>query len=356
MPQKYKKYKKNLTVKKLLPYTYDNVFITNAILCVKNLLSGGEIMKKTMCLIAVFVLVAAGLFAGGGAAKGGKTQVGFVSCNLNDPFQGYVLDAFKEFFADKPEFELLVQDAREDTVQQKDQVDNLISQGVKALVVVPVDTSAVQPITSAATQAKIPLVYVNRNPFGEGTPPANVYYVGSQEVIAGQLQGEAMGKLLNGQGAVCILMGILSNEGALKRTEGNEGVLKSKYPGIQVLAKEAGNWQRDQGLNITQNWITAYGSRLKGILANNDEMALGAIEALKTANRTDVIVMGVDAIPDGKAAVRNGTMSATVLQDAVGQGRGAAEAAYKALRGEKQDSVKWIPFVYIDKSNIAQYP
>jgi inositol transport system substrate-binding protein len=265
------------------------------------------------------------------------------------------MDAAKKFYVDKSDVELVLQDAQEDVIRQQDLVNTLISQGVKALIVVPVNTSAMEPIIKAAADAKVPLVFVNRNPFGEKTLPANVYYVGSQEIIAGQLQGEAMGKALGGKGAVAILMGKLDNEGAVKRTEGNEKVIAASYPGIKVLAKETGNWQRDQGMSLTENWLTAYGAQLKGILANNDEMALGAVEALKAAGRTDVVVMGVDAIPDAKTAVGNGSLAATVLQDAVGQGKGAAEVAYTVLTGGSKPAVTWVPFVLVNKDNLAQY-
>jgi inositol transport system substrate-binding protein len=311
-------------------------------------------MKKIVCLILAVLLIAGGLFAAGGQ-QSGKVLVGYVCNNFNDTFQGYVMDGFKAFFADKPDFALDFQDAQEDVIKQQDLVNNLISKGAKALVVVPVNTSAMAPITKAAQDAKIPLVYVNRNPFGEGAVPANVFYVGSQEIIAGQLQMEAMGKLLNNKGGVAILMGKLDNEGAILRTQGNEDTIKAKFPNIKVLAKETGNWQRDQAMSLTENWITTYGSNLNGILGNNDEMALGAIEALRAAGRTDVIVMGVDRIPDAITAVKNGSMTATVLQDAAGQGRGAAEASYKAIQGQAQPATTWIPFVLVDKSNIAQY-
>ncbi|MDR2021417.1 MAG: sugar ABC transporter substrate-binding protein [Treponema sp.] len=316
-------------------------------------------MKKALlcvvcCVLFAVLLSTASLFAAGGQ-QGGKTLIGYVCNNFNDTFQGYIMTEFRGYFADKPEFTLDFQDAQEDVVKQQDQVNNLISRGAKALVVVPVNTSAMAPITKAAQDAKIPLVYVNRNPFGEGSVPSNVFYVGSQEIIAGQLQMEAMGKVLGGSGGVAILMGKLDNEGAILRTQGNEDTIKAKFPNIRVLAKETGNWQRDQGMSLTENWITTYGSNLKGILGNNDEMALGAIEALKAAGRTDVVVMGVDRIPDAITAVKNGSMAATVLQDAAGQGRGAAEAAYKALKGQSQDSITWVPFVLIDKNNIAQY-
>lgn len=312
-------------------------------------------MKKTLVFIAALLLIAGMVFAGPGGQKGGKALVGYVCTNFNDTFQGYIMNEFKGYFAGRSEFTLEFQDAQEDVVKQQDQVNNLISKGAKALVVVPVNTSAMAPITKAAQDAKIPLVYVNRNPFGTANPPAGVFYVGSQEIVAGQLQAEEIGKLLNGQGGVCILMGKLDNEGAVLRTKGNEDTFASKYPGIKVLAKETGNWQRDQGMALTENWITAYGRNLKAILGNNDEMALGAAEALKKANRTDVIVMGVDAIPDARAAVGNGTLAATVLQDAAGQGRGAADAVVKALTSQKQDPINWVPFVLINKANLAKY-
>jgi len=312
-------------------------------------------MKKLVIFTAVFLLLAGMVSAEGTRQTGGKALVGYVCTNFNDTFQGYVMEQFKGYFADKPEYIVETQDAQEDVVKQQDQVHNFIAKGAKALVVVPVNTSAMEPITKAAQEAKIPLVYVNRNPFGTGNPPAGVYYVGSQEISAGRMQMESMGKLLGGQGGVCILLGKLDNEGAILRTQGNEDVIKEQFPNIRVLAKETGNWQRDQGQTITENWITTYGSNLKGILGNNDEMALGAINALKAANRRDVYVMGVDAIPDAIASVKAGELAATVLQDSAGQGRGAAEAVVNALTGKNQPPINWVPFVYIDKSNVGKY-
>jgi inositol transport system substrate-binding protein len=311
-------------------------------------------MKKALLTAVVLLLVVGGLFAGP-KADGGKALVGYVCTNFNDTFQGYVMEQFKGYFADKADYVVETQDSQEDVVKQQDQVNNLIAKGAKALVVVPVNTSAMGPITAAAKAAKIPLVYVNRNPYGDSNPPENVYYVGSQEISAGKMQMESMGKLLNGQGGVCILMGKLDNEGAILRTQGNEDVIKASFPNVKVLAKETGNWQRDQGMSLTENWITTYGANLKGILANNDEMALGAIEALKAAGRTDIIVMGVDAIPDAIASVKAGGMAATVLQDSAGQGRGAAEAVVNALTGKSQPPINWVPFVYIDKNNVSKY-
>ncbi len=315
-------------------------------------------MKKVLFVTLLALLAVTVAFANGSADKGGAKdsfKVGYVCNNFNDTFQTYVMDAAKEYFAGVANVELVLQDAQEDVIRQQDLVNTLLAQKIDALIVVPVDTSAMGPIVKAAAESNVPLCFVNRNPYAEKELPANVYYVGSQEIIAGTQQMEYMGKLLDGKGGVAILMGKLDNEGALKRTEGNEVTAKAKFPGIKILAKETGNWQRDQGMTITENWLTAYGSDLKGICANNDEMALGAVEALKAAGRTDIPVMGVDAIPDAKVAVGNGSLAATVLQDAVGQGKGSAELIHKVLKGEQVVSLVWIPFVLITPENLADY-
>jgi len=149
-------------------------------------------------------------------------------------------------------------------------------------------------------------------------------------------------------------MGILSNEGAVKRTEGNEEIL-SKYPDIKILAKEAGDWQYDKGMSITENWLTAYGDDLNAILANNDGMAIGALQALEAAGRDDVIVVGVDAIPDAVKLVAEGKLDATVLQDAKGQGAGGVDVAAKAMAGETPEAVTWIDFVLVTPENVADF-
>ncbi len=317
-------------------------------------------MKKILAVMLVLMLALGTLAACGGNGDdpdvpdgGDAIRIGFAQTNLNDTFQTYVVDAAQAKAAELG-YVIDVQDAQEDVVRQQDQVNTMIVQGYDVIMVVPVDTSAMQPITDAVTEAGIPLIYVNRNPFGTDDPPEGVYYIGSQEIVAGELQGKYLVELMGEEGGVGILMGILSNEGAVKRTEGNETVL-ADYPGIEVLAKEAGDWQYDKGMNITENWITAYGDRLNAVLANNDGMAIGAVQALQAAGRDDVIVMGVDAIPDAVEMVAAGTLDATVLQDANGQGAGAVEIAHAVATGGSPAPVKWIDFVLVTPENVADF-
>lgn len=315
-------------------------------------------MKKILAILLVLVLTL-GMFTacGGGAEEEAPADetvtIGFAQANLNDTFQTYVVDAATAK-AEELGYTIDVQDAQEDVVKQQDQVNTMIEQGYDAIMVVPVDTSAMGPITDAVTAAGIPLIYVNRNPFGTDEPPAGVYYVGSQEIVAGELQGKFLVEKMGEKGGVGILMGILSNEGAVKRTEGNESVL-SAYPDIKILAKESGEWQYDKGMSITENWLTAYGDDLNAILANNDGMAIGALQALETAGRDDVIVVGVDAIPDAVNLVAEGKLDATVLQDAVGQGAGGVDVAAKALAGDAPAAITWIDFVLVTPENVADF-
>ncbi len=318
-------------------------------------------MKKILLLMLVMAMVLtafAGCSSGGtggsegGGGEGEAMKVGYSCNNFNDTFQTYIADAAKAA-AKEANITLDVQDAQEDVIKQQDQIKALIEQGVQGLIVVPVDTSATEPITAAAKEAGIPLVYVNRNPFGESQPPENVYYIGTKEVDAGKFQAEYLKELLPDGGGVAILQGILSNEAALKRTEGNEEILKGTN--FTILAKESANWQRDQGITLTENWITAYGDNLKVVLGNNDEMALGAVQALQAAGKTEVIVMGVDATPDGKAAVENGTMACTVLQDPVAFGSGAVDILKKVTAGESVDAVTWLPFTLITPENVKEF-
>lgn len=313
-------------------------------------------MKKIVT-IGLVALMAVGLvFATGGQEKkDGKIRVGYCINNFNDTQQTYIVDAIEAYVANKPNIDFRVVDAQEDVIIQQDQINSLITKGVDALIVVPVDTSAMEPITRAAKEAGVPLCYVNRNPYPNGNFPPNVYYVGSQEVTAGELQMEFIGEKLGGKGGVAILQGILSNEGALKRTEGNENVIKAKYPNVKVLAKETGKWQRDQAMAITENWLTAYGKSLNAILSNNDEMALGALRVLQEAGRNDVFVIGVDGIPDALVALEEGSLTATVFQDSKGQGIGAIQTIEKVLSGEKLPSVLWLPFKLITPENVSEF-
>ncbi len=329
-------------------------------------------MRKKLALLALTGIMAGSLAACGSsssstaassgssetsstAAADGALSVGYSSVDMNNTFQTY-LAAAAEDKAEELGCTITITDAQNDVVKQQDQVKALIQQGVDCLVVVPADSSAMAPITSAAQKAGIPLVYCNVNPFDDFADiPEGVHYIGSDETEAGTMQAEMLGEEIQ-SGGVAILQGGLEYEATYKRTAGNEDTFAAEYPDIEILTEEDANWQRDEAINVVNNWITAYGDDLAGICANNDEMALGAVEALKAAGREDVKVVGIDATPDGCSSVQNGELLATVFQDSVGQGGGAVEIAVGMANGEEQeDTYTMIPYQKVTADNVEEF-
>ena len=317
--------------------------------------SGGSAAAGSSAADAASSAASAASSASADTTASGDLKIGFASVDMNNTFQTYLADAAKAK-AEELGAAITITDAQNDVVKQQDQVNQLIQQGVDALVVVAADSSAMAPVTAAAQAANIPLVYCNINPFADGEEiPDGVHYVGSNEIEAGRYQGEMIGEAI-GSGKVAILQGGLVYEATYKRTDGNKQVFEESYPDIEVVTEETAEWQRDKAIDVTKNWLSAYGDELKAICSNNDEMALGAVQALKDAGRTDVKVVGVDATPDGCAAVKSGDLLGTVFQDSVGQGGGAVEVAISMAKGETPaESTTWIPYVPVNADNVDEY-
>ncbi|MEZ3498569.1 sugar ABC transporter substrate-binding protein [Pantoea sp. KPR_PJ] len=243
------------------------------------------------------------------------------------------------------------EDARGDVGRQTDQVQSFISAGVDAIIVDPVDSASTPQLTRLAQQAHIPLVYVNRTP-GDKTLPPGVVFVGSDERESGTLQMEALARLANYKGNVAIMIGNLSDAGALQRTRDVEQVV-AKYPGMKVVQKQPANYARNEGMDLMMNWL-GNGEAIDIVAANNDEMAIGAAMALAKSSKK-VLVGGIDATPDGLKALAQNKIQVTVFQDAIGQGKAAVAVAQKMIKGEKVDSHVWIPFELVTKENMQQY-
>ncbi|SPX56179.1 inositol transport system sugar-binding protein [Klebsiella pneumoniae subsp. pneumoniae] len=229
-------------------------------------------------------------------------------------------------------------------------MQNFIGQGVDAIIVNPVDTNAVKPIMDQATKAGIPLVFVNRRPQAELTD--KMAYVGSDSILAGRLQMEALAKAMNGKGNVAILLGDLANESTRDRTKGVEEVV-AKYPNIKIVQKQTAKFTRNDAVDVVSNWMTS-GEDIQAIASNNDEMAIGALQALGK-NPNHILIAGVDGTPDALQMLKSGKMIATIFQDAKGQGEGAVDAAIKLANGEKVEKIIDVPYQLITKENMAEF-
>ena len=284
------------------------------------------------------------------AAKIGVTMSAF-----DDNFLTVLRNGMGKYAESQKDVSLQFEDAQGDVGKQLNQIQNFIAQKVDAIIVNVVDTDATPKMTKLATQAGIPLVYVNRMP-ADKTLPEKVAYVGSNEVDSGTLQMKEVCKLMGGKGSILVMMGDLANQAARQRTQDIEDVIATpECSGIKILDKRTAKWQRTEGNDLMTNWISS-GMKFEAVVSNNDEMALGAIQALKASKMLDkTIVAGVDATQDALASMKAGELKVTVFQNAAGQGQGAVDTALKIIKGEKVPPMVWIPFELVTPANLSQY-
>ncbi|MCM5704606.1 substrate-binding domain-containing protein [Larsenimonas salina] len=246
-------------------------------------------------------------------------------------------------------------DAQGDIGRQLSQVQSLASQNVDAIIINPVDTAATMMMTKVAVNNGIPLVYVNRKPEGKDLESDKVVFVGSDNYVAGKLQMEELAKLIGEKGNVAIMMGELSSSATYERTRGVTDVAK-QYPNIKIVDKQAADYKRTEAIDLMNNWIVG-GKKIDAVAANNDEMALGAMIAMKQSGMkpSDIAVAGIDATRDALDSLERGEMSVTVFQDAKGQGAGSVKAANALIEGKNVDKITMIPFKLVTKNNLEQY-
>lgn len=299
-------------------------------------------MKKTLCFILLLVLSS--------SAQAKTWQVGVALANFDLNFVSILrTQMIEELKAQgiKSQFS----DAKGDVALQVQQVEDFINQGVDAIILNPVDTQGVTPMINAAKQANIPLIFVNRKP--EVPLSGAMAYVGSDSALSGKMQIEALAKQMNYRGNIAILMGALSNEEARERTRAVEEFV-AQHKEMKVVEKQSAKWQRNEAVDVVSGWLLN-GTPVNAIVANNDEMAIGASMALNQAKRKDVLVAGIDGTPDGLQFIKNGEMVVTIFQDAKGQASGAVKVAHALLEKQKAANYNWIPYQTVTKANYQQF-
>ncbi|MCZ7450762.1 substrate-binding domain-containing protein [Agrobacterium rhizogenes] len=257
---------------------------------------------------------------------------------------------------------LQIEFAEGDVNKQLSQVQNFIAAGVDAIIVNTVETSATPAMTKMAADAGIPLVYVNNTPSDVKELGPKAAFVGSDEYVAGTLQANEVCRVLRESGktkdaGILIIQGILANETAVLRSKAVHDVAAAPDCNfMKIIDEQSANWDPVRAQDLMTNWITA-GYKPAAVLANNDEMALGAVNSLKAAgwDTKDVVIAGIDATQEAMHYMQNGDLAVTVFQDALGQGAGSVDAAIKLAKGEKVESPMWIPYELVNPANVAQY-
>ncbi|MER5506080.1 substrate-binding domain-containing protein [Streptomyces sp. NPDC002766] len=314
--------------------------------------TGGNRTKQagTYALAAVVTvaLVGATSFLHNGGSASATPKMGLSLSTLNNPFFVQIRSG-AQAEAKKLGVDLTVTDAQNDASQQANQLQNFTSSSLGAIIVNPVDSDAASNSVKAADKAKIPVIAVDR-----GVNKANVdALVASDNVKGGELAARTIGEKLGGKGKIVILQGQAGTSAARERAAGFAAGLKA-YPGIQVVAQQPADFDRTKGLDVMSNLLQAHPD-VQGVIAANDEMALGAVKALGSRAGKSVQVVGFDGTPDGLKAVEGGTLYASVAQQPSQLGRIAVDNALRALQGKKVEETVKVPVKVVTKQNVAGF-
>jgi ABC-type sugar transport system substrate-binding protein len=307
-------------------------------------------------------LAAAGALAAGlGPAPVAAQEIGVTISNFNDNFLTLLREAITAAAEEHEGVSVQFEDAQLEVGRQLSQVENFVASGVDGIIIAPVDGDSTVSMTAVAQQAGIPIVYTNNLPVNLAELPPDQVFVGSDETESGRMQGEEVCRQLQEAGAdsaeAVVLLGDLSNPATRLRTESaKEGFAAAGCDFIEVVDEQTATWQRSLATDLMTNWLTA-GIQPDVVVANNDEMAIGAIQAMKSVgiDMEDVVVSGIDATQDALAAMAAGDMDVTVLQSATGQGEAIVETMLALIAGEEVPRETYVPYELVTPENYQEH-
>lgn len=304
-------------------------------------------MKKfiyTFAACAVMMVVT----PGAAFAQAKKFVVGYANLADTDVFTMSRKTAFIDAVKADANVSVSFADANGDISKQLDQIDNFIAQKVNALVIVPVDYQGIVPGVEKANKAGIPVIALGIESAG-----GKYTFVGSKNLDAGRMQGEFMKDKLPKGAQILYLQGQPGLSHSKERLDGFTKAMASRTD-VKVLANLPANYDRAEGMKITEDWVQRF-PKFDAIIAANDQMALGALQALKTAGRKGVLISGIDGTADALNAIKSGDMAQSIFQNAKGQALGAFEVVQMIEKGQPLPKEKLVPFESIVKENVNNY-
>ena len=276
--------------------------------------------------------------AGGGAA--GTPVIGLALSTQNNPYFVELKDGAQKAAKDAG-VQLVVVDAQDDPARQISSVEDLIQKRVSVILLNPTDSSALAGAVQSAQRANIPVITLDRGV--DGAEVAS--HIASDNIAGGKMAADFLARQLNGKGNVIELQGVAGTSAARERGKGFDDAIAGT--GLKIVAQQPANFDRAQGLSVSENLLQG-NTDVQAIFAQNDEMALGAVQALAGKDKK-ILVVGFDGTPDGKAAVQNGTMAATVAQQPEEIGKLGVETAKKLIDKQPVDKTIAVPLKLLTK-------
>lgn len=324
-------------------------------------------MKKLTALAALV----AGMTVG--AVAQAATTVGVTVYKYDDNFMSIVRKAIESEADKADDVRLLMNDSQNNQSMQNDQVDVMLAKGVQALAINLVDPAAAPSIIKKAKQDEVPIVFYNKEPSPEALASYDkAYYVGTDSKESGIIQGELIAKHwdshpswdLNKDGVIqyVLLKGEPGHPDAEARTSYVISTLNEKGYKTDELHMDTAMWDTAMAKDKVDAWVSGPNAdKIEVVIANNDAMAMGAIESLKAADKSSVPVFGVDALTEALALIKKGEMQGTVLNDAGNQAKATFELAKNLAEGKEagagtdwdiQQKIVRVPYVGVDKSDL----
>ncbi|RFE02593.1 substrate-binding domain-containing protein [Streptococcus parauberis] len=273
-------------------------------------------------------------------------KLGVSISTTNNPYFVSMKDGLDSYAKDK-KVSLKVADAQDDAARQADDIQNFISQNVDAILINPVDSKAVVTSIKAANSANIPVILIDRGSEGGDV----LTTVASDNVAAGKMAAEFAVKELGEKAKTFELSGVPGASATVDRGKGFNDIAKTK---LDILSSQSANFDRAKALNTAQNMIQG-NKDVQVIFAQNDEMALGAAQAAKSAGIKDVMIIGIDGQPDAHDAIKKGDITATIAQQPAKMGEIAIQAAIDHYQGKKVEKSTVSPIYLVKKDNVDKY-
>jgi putative xylitol transport system substrate-binding protein len=323
-------------------------------------------MKKVLFVLVVLALIASPLFAAGQQEAGEKEtyKIGAAVYGLQAEYMRLWTTALERHpDVQSGLIEITVFDGQYDASVQQSQFEAMVTQGFDGALFVPIDAEAGAAAVATAAAADIPVVgsntMVNTDQLAS--------YVGSDDVQSGYMEAISVLEGIGGSGNVVIIEGPIGQSAQIQRREGNLKALE-EYPDVEVLEMQTANWSRSEALDLMENWLNAHPDEIDGVIGQNDEMALGAIQAIEQAGLSvsDFAIAGIDGVTDAMLAVKDDKM-VSILQDATAQAQGALDVLMARLMpgyepkakvwdsidfNDGQEDIYNVPWVPITEDNV----
>ncbi|KWW21048.1 D-ribose ABC transporter substrate-binding protein [Peribacillus simplex] len=305
-------------------------------------------MKKIVSIIMILSLMVLAACSMDSGLKDDKKEkkdsvkglkIGVSISTLNNPFFVSLKDGVEKEAKEKG-MKVTVVDAQDDTAKQISGIEDLILQKVDVLLVNPTDSAAISSAVQSANEAGIPVITIDRSS-DEGDIET---FIASDNVAGGEMAAEYLVKELGEKAKVVELEGVSGASATRERGKGFHNLADKQ---LDVVTSQTAEFDRTKGLNVMEN-ILQGNKDIQAVFAHNDEMALGAIEAIKAAGK-DIIVVGFDGNDDALKAVENGELQATIAQQPALIGEEAVNAAEKILKGDKVDETISVPLKLVTK-------